>query len=402
MFLNSSLFSASNNTYSVNKKLYLIINHGKIKFARKKTQMERKDLKVVKSILVIILIVALFGAAYLIFFKSQGPSSSETHSKTIIINEYMASNSSFLPDDKGQYSDWIEIYNPTDSDVDLSGYGLSIDKKAAEWTFPGLKLQTKGYMVVFASGDGKSDANVADQHTNFKLSADKGGIFLFNSSGELIESEEYNTRQASNVSVGRDPGDQSKWNKYDKATPGFENNDAGYAAFQKSRHAENPELIITEVMPSNKTTIADNNGNYNDYIEIYNKSDKAVDLTGYGLSDDTSKVLKWKFPSVSIQPKAYLVVFASGEDAKSTDLKKGAIHTNFKISAYKGTLVLSDNKGYILDQMTTSETAADSAYARVMDNSGAYSDKWNQTNKTSPGFPNNDQGNSDFKNSKTK
>jgi hypothetical protein len=159
-------------------------------------------------------------------------------------------------------------------------------------------------------------------------------------------------------------------------------------------------LIITEVMPSNKTTIADNNGNFNDYIEIYNKSDKAIDLTGYGLSDDTLKVLKWKFPSASIQPKAYLVVYASGEDTKSTDVSKGAIHTNFKISAYKETLVLSDNMGYILDQMSTSETPEDTAYARELGGDGNYSDKWNQTNKPTPGFPNNDQGYSDFKNSK--
>jgi hypothetical protein len=195
--------------------------------------MERGNLKVLKNILVIILIAALFGAAYLLFFRSQGLSSSETNSETIIINEYMASNGSFLPDDKGQYSDWIEIYNPTDNVVDLTGYGLSVDKKAAGWKFPGLKLQAKGYMVVFASGEGTSDPNAAYQHTNFKVSADKGGIYLFNPDGQLIESEEYN-QQASNVSLGRDAKDTSKWSKFDKATPGFQNDDTGYAAFQKS------------------------------------------------------------------------------------------------------------------------------------------------------------------------
>jgi hypothetical protein len=355
-------------------------------------------LKILRNILLIILIAAIIVAAVL-FFTNKNPSSSETHSETIIINEYMASNGSYLPDDKGQYSDWIEIYNPTDSAVDITGYGLSIDKKAAQWKFPGLKLQAKGYMVVFASGEGTSDPNAVYQHTSFKISADKGGIYMFNPAGELIESEEY-ANQTSNRSLGREPGDMSKWSNFEKATPGFENNDTGYAAFQQSRHAEKPQLLITEIMPSNKATIADNKGNFSDYIEIYNKGDKAIDLNGYGLSDDPSKVLKWVFPSVTIEPKAYLLVFASGDGKKSTDVSKGAIHTDFKISAYNETLVLSDNMGYILDQAAISELAADTAYARVLGSDGTYGDQWNQTNQPTPGFPNNDQGYSDFKNGK--
>jgi hypothetical protein len=368
---------------------------------RKVLCTERVSLRIVKILIALVVICALLIGVYFYLTQTQSPSSSDTKSgSTVIINEYMASNGSFLPDDKGQYNDWIEVYNTSDSSVNLSGWRLSNDKTTAKWTFPGVTINPRGYMVIFASGTGTSDSKALLQHANFKLNADKGGIYLFNPSGEAIDSEEYKD-QKSDVSLGRDPKDASKWKVFTNATPGFINDDTGFAAFQQSRKKENPQLLITELMPSNKTAYADNKGNYSDYIEIYNKSDKEIDLTGYGLSDDPSRVMKWKFPSISIGSGKYMVVFASGEDQKSTDLSKGTVHTNFKLSAYKGAIVLSDNMGYILDQVSTAAMDEDMAYARELGGDGKYTDKWNQTDKPTPGFPNNEQGYTDFKNGKS-
>ena len=66
-----------------------------------------------------------------------------------------------------------------------------------------------------------------------------------------------------------------------------------------------------------------------DWIELYNRSDEAVNLEGWSLTDDRRNLAKWMFPKVTIAPKERLVVFATGEDDKS---KTSQLHTNFKLN----------------------------------------------------------------------
>ncbi len=317
-----------------------------------------------------------------------------TSSGAIVINEFMASNSSCLPDDQGNYSDWIEIYNPTDSAVSLSGLGLTDDPTDIKWPFPSVSLAPGGYLLIFASGNDASDPD-KPLHASFKMNAASGGVYLTTSSGQVIDQVEYKD-QVENISLGRDAQDIGAWKTFDKPTPGFSNDEAGYAAFIESRKAPESPLIITEVMASNRTTLADNTGVYSDYVEIYNAGNEAVSLNGYGLSDDPADVLDWKFPDVTIQPGAYLVVFASGADAANTDLEKGAIHTNFRISSYQETIVLSNPAGLLIDQIAVAESRTDQAYARAMDETGAYGDAWESTSQPTPGYANNDAGYTQF------
>ncbi len=314
-------------------------------------------------------------------------------SSSVIINEFMASNSSYLPDDKGNYSDWIEIYNPTDSAVSLSGLGLSDDKAQMAWGFPDISLAAGSFLVVFASGEDIKDQDGA-LHASFKLSASGGGVYLMSSSGQVLDAAEYQN-QSGNISTGRDAQDM-KWKTFDKPTPGFANDEAGFAAFTESRKAQGSPLLITEVMPSNKNTIADNTGAFNDYIEIYNAGSEAVSLAGYGLSDDPANVMAWRFPDVTLQPGAYFYVFASGLDLKGTDMDKGVIHTNFRISSYRETIVLSNPAGLLIDQVAVAEVGADKAYMRIADESGVYGSEWQVSSQPSPGFANTDEGHTQF------
>lgn len=74
------------------------------------------------------------------------------------------------------------------------------------------------------------------------------------------------------------------------------------------------ELVINEVMSSNTLTLADEDGDFCDWIEIYNYGAVPVDLNGYGLSDHKSVPYMWIFPDITIQAGEYLVVFASDKD----------------------------------------------------------------------------------------
>jgi|LSQX01.1.fsa_nt_gb hypothetical protein len=73
-------------------------------------------------------------------------------------------------------------------------------------------------------------------------------------------------------------------------------------------------LVINEFMSSNTSTIADDDGEFNDWIEIYNSGSATVNLNGYGLSDNHSKPFKWIFPNISIDPGQHLLVWASGKN----------------------------------------------------------------------------------------
>jgi len=104
--------------------------------------------------------------------------------------------------------------------------------------------------------------------------------------------------------------------------------------------ADSGTLLITEIMASNSSTISDEDGDQSDWIEIYNPSGSAVNLSGWYLTDDASNLTKWTFPSVTVNPGAYLVVFASGKDRTTVEL-----HTNFKLSAGGEFLGLVESDG---------------------------------------------------------
>lgn len=353
-------------------------------------------LRILKNVIALIIAAAVC-AGVLIYAlgekkRADGGGASVGQGGKVYINEFMASNSGFLPDDTGECSDWIELYNPNDYPVSLRGLGLSNEKNSVKWFFPNVSLDAKGYIIVHASGKGKTDGSF---HASFKLPAIEGGIYLSDSAGSIIDWVEYKD-QSKNISMGRTVGNPDEWMLFDKPTPGFANDEGGFNAFEKSRYADETPIIITEVLASNKITIADNKGQYSDYIEIYNKGDKPINLEGYGLSDDLFKLLMWKFPDVTIKPGQHLLVFASGKGVVDTDLEEGYIHTNFKVAAYKETIVLSDPMGTILDWVTVSESQSDISYSRILSGEDSYSDEWEESSRTTPGYPNTQQGYEQF------
>ena len=93
-----------------------------------------------------------------------------------VISEFMADNETVLADGDGDFSDWIEIYNPTGSAINLNGYYLTDDAAdLTKWQFPSTSLASGGRVIVFASGKAPAGP-AAELHTNFKLS--KGGEYL--------------------------------------------------------------------------------------------------------------------------------------------------------------------------------------------------------------------------------
>ena len=103
-------------------------------------------------------------------------------------------------------------------------------------------------------------------------------------------------------------------------------------------------FLVTEFMADNNHTLQDHEGDYSDWIEIYNPDPVAHTLTGYHLTDSASNRTKWEFPAVTLGAGSYLVVFASGKNRALTWTDVGGTHTeyhtNFKLAAGGGYLAL--------------------------------------------------------------
>jgi hypothetical protein len=75
-------------------------------------------------------------------------------------------------------------------------------------------------------------------------------------------------------------------------------------------------ITINEIMTSNRSTIADLDGDFPDWIELYNHGEDTVNLEGWGLSDDYNNPFRWIFPRAAIEPNGFLLVWASGKDRR--------------------------------------------------------------------------------------
>ena len=147
-----------------------------------------------------------------------------TQPVALVINEFMADNSSTIedPDEPGKHPDWIEIYNPNPMAMDMGGMYLSDDFDApTKFAIPsGVSIPARGYKVFWADGD----TTQGSLHTNFSLS--KGGerIRLTAADGVTVLDQIIFGAQTTDVSYGRYPDGTATWGLMASPTPWFANN----------------------------------------------------------------------------------------------------------------------------------------------------------------------------------
>ncbi|MBC7920866.1 MAG: CotH kinase family protein, partial [Ferruginibacter sp.] len=127
-------------------------------------------------------------------------------------------------------------------------------------------------------------------------------------------------------------------------------------------------LVLNEFMAANASVVADEDGDFPDWIEVYNAGDQAVQLAGFGLSDDPANPLKWTFPAYLLPAKGFLLVFASDKNRPSGPY----LHTNFKLSASGEPLQLSNATGAPVDALPAVSLATNAAYGRQPDGSSSF------------------------------
>lgn len=287
----------------------------------------------------------------------------------LVINEIMTSNKGVIASPDGKLYDYLEIYNGNNHDVNLTNYGLSDENTKVKFVFGNTTIKAKSYLVVFLSG------NTKEGEANFKLKSAGGEIVaLLKPNGKVVDAVE-TVELESNTVMARD--ENGSWIIQEKPTPGYSNNINGHEEFLKSLVYDGEvDLKINEVLAGNKGNFKNENGEYSGYIEVKNVSKKTINLSEYGLSNSEEVSFKWNFPNKNLASGDVIVVYTSGISSK-----EGELSTSFKLKSNNGTVVLSNNKGQIVDKLKYENLA--NGIALIKQDSGFL-----ESNAISPGYQN--------------
>lgn len=229
----------------------------------------------------------------------------------------------------------IELYNPSDTKIDLAGYALDKDE-ADKWTFPaGFSIQPKGFLVVTVK-------NTPDQGPEFGMSSTKGfHIRLFDPSGAQIDEVECRF-DISGGSYGRTADGTGSWAVFTSSTIGASNNGAELKIFR---------LCLNECDGDNKK------------LEIYNPNAGDVSLEGYSLDKDEGDL--WTAPAGFVVPaNGFLVLTVKNVPEQGP---------GFGMSSTKGFYIrLFDPKGAKMDEVRCETDITGGTYGRETDGEGAW------------------------------
>ena len=328
-----------------------------------------------------ILISAALIVILAVFLINLKEGSSRAPADAVALSEIMISNKGSVPDNLGGYPDYIELHNGSSEKADISGYGLSDSLlEGAKYVFPaGTVLEPGAYVVVWCGGEAEDG-----MHAPFKLSAGEEAV-LFDASGRPLDTAVLNSVDSGMVL--RREGDT--WTQA-KPCPGYPKTEEGMAEYEKSlKETEDIGLYINEFMASNATTICDSFGSYSDWIELYNSTDTDMDISGFGISDNLSQPMKYRFPDgTTIAAKGYLVVFCSGNEG----MQNGELHAPFGLRSYGEDVVIANRAGRIIDSYSFKNQETDVSMARIPDGAG----ELQSNSQPSPGYPNTGAGYSAF------
>lgn len=148
------------------------------------------------------------------------------------VTEFMALNSTGERDEDGDFSAWIELWNPSPTaKVSLTDWKLT--HGLATWTFPTVEIMAREYMIIWASAKDRRNAT-APLHTNFVLSSN-GDLKLARPDGTVTSQYLAYPIQQPNISFGRDIAVPALTGSYSDPSPGEPNNYDGAGVAKKVR-----------------------------------------------------------------------------------------------------------------------------------------------------------------------
>ncbi|TYB73593.1 T9SS type A sorting domain-containing protein [Bizionia algoritergicola] len=285
----------------------------------------------------------------------------------IYINEFMASNINGITDEIGEYEDWIEIYNSNSLPVDIGGMYITDNLSnpllhQIPSDNPGATtIPAGGFLILWADNEPLEGT----LHVGFELSSSGESIGLsqvIGSSQQFIDSLTY-TAQTDDISTGREPDGGAIIRTYFLPTPGASN----IVPFITG-------LSINEVLASNSTSIVDNYGENDPWIEIYNLNSNPVNIGGLYVSNSEANLTLWQIPTTNssvttIPAGGFITLWADNQTSQ------GELHLPFILNVNGGTVLISDNIGgevSIINSMIYQSQIANVSVGRYPDASQQY------------------------------
>ena len=142
---------------------------------------------------------------------------------------------------------------------------------------------------------------------------------------------------------------------------------------------ERSNIVINEVCSNNYSSLKGENGDYPDYIELYNAGNKSISLKNYSLSDSKNGMEKSRIGDIVIEAQSYAVIYA--------DDKKEKGHVNFKVNKNGEMVFLISPEGNVIDSVEIPELRYNTSFSRTNDGGNL----WERMEAT-PGKSNNDAG----------
>lgn len=218
---------------------------------------------------------------------------------------------------------WAELYNASDSAVDLSGYYIS-DRSAEPMLFrlPAISLAPNTYMLLYFSDDETLEQDGIA--VGFSIGSADTTLTLSDTAGRLMNKLSWENGIPKGISAvsGENGG------CYSVPTPMAENGSVAWETNTLSAMDASDPVVINEVMPGNNRMIPDANGNCCEWVELYNRSSEPVSLLGYYISDDRDDPFRAALPDITLNAEEYQIIHLSG----TADTVNG-IHVGFRLSA---------------------------------------------------------------------
>ncbi len=225
-------------------------------------------------------------------------------SGVLVISEIMEDNRATVRDRDGNFSDWIEIYNPGKSTVDLKGWSLSNNIQGSAWVFPSSTIGPGEHLLLFASGKDRSGDEL---HTSFQLDGDQT-LYLREATGRISDIS-YSSHYGSDISAIR--SEAGTMQRCVWPTPGHSNTPEGLERFQQNLNSLGP-LVISEVMAFNGGISTQTSSGECGWIELYNTAEWTVNASDYYISFDVNDSRYWHIPEAAVEPGECLVIVCDG------------------------------------------------------------------------------------------
>ena len=304
----------------------------------KTKKLDLKFIAILSGAIILLIAISSFFTGKVEIPAQQLPDHFDSNVSKLVINEIVTNNSGIWLNSNNQATDYVELYNGSSKTIDLTGYGLSDREDKVKWIFTSGTIEPNQYLVVALTGKVEDGNNAA-----FKLSSAGGEqVILVNKKKKVIDA-------VTTVSLGKNQAmvrdENGNWYVTDDATPGFENSSAGKEAYFNSLISdEECELVVNELLVSNKGNFVNEYGKYEGFIELINISDHTINLRDFTISDSEALPFRYILPDIQLASGELFTVYTGNANYKSEN------YCGFRFPNKMGKVIIGKN-GKVVDQL---------------------------------------------------